>query len=176
MCIDIWYLFFPFRLHYVCQADGLISLSDKLFLFHYLLFQGYSLALSIETNVPVFSFCSTFSVWNEVEQLVTHCAVVGVSLYVWGCGSISYRVSMCPVPLVRKLDLTWTQIMSFLRMGLQPSPWWEVGLAVGRQRLSWVWARNFPHLSAGHCPLWCGVSSTLLEEPLRYVSKLAPSL
>ena len=94
--------------------------------------------------------------WNS------YCAIIGVSLNMWGCGSIPYMVCMCPVPLVRKLDLTWTQVMSSLRIGLQPSPWWEAGLGVGRQRLSWVWSRDFPHLSVGHCPVLCGVSQIFL--------------
>ena len=39
----------------------------------------------------------------------------------------SYEVSVCPVAVVGKLGLSWTQVMSFPRVCWQLLPWWEWG-------------------------------------------------
>lgn len=58
----------------------MISLSDKLFLFHYLLFQGYSLALSIETNFYVFLFCLNFLIFMKLGETGSYCGLEEMSL------------------------------------------------------------------------------------------------
>ena len=62
----------------------LIYLVNCLFLFHYLFFQEFSLALSIESSSSACSFCSTFSTSMNLGEIVTFCRLEWMSL----CGSI----------------------------------------------------------------------------------------
>ena len=112
------YIFSLIQLEFLLLLLWILYLVN--YLFHYLCF---SLALSMETNSSIFSFCLTVSVSMILGETATYCCLEGVSL----CGSIPIQ-PVCPVVLVGELDLTWTQVMSFLRVCWQLSLWKDVGL------------------------------------------------
>lgn len=59
----------------------------------------------------------------DLGETVTCCGLEGVL----SCGSIPIQ-TMCLVPSVWELGLTWMQVMSVLRVCWQLSPWFCVGL------------------------------------------------
>ena len=56
----------------------ILHLVNRLFLFHYVVFQGSSLALSVESSFSLLSFCFTFSAPITLEETVTYCGLTGV--------------------------------------------------------------------------------------------------
>lgn len=80
---------------------------------------------SIETSpYALFFFFFNFCISVNFGAIVTYCSLEGMCIY-W---KRPYTVSVCPVPLMRKMDFTWTEVMSFLRVCLQLSPWKGLGL------------------------------------------------
>ena len=73
----------------------------------------FSLALLIESSSFAFSFCLTFSASVNLDETVK-------LVLLW---EHYYTDSVCPVPLVRELDLTWMKVTSFLKVCWLLSPW-----------------------------------------------------
>ena len=82
------------------------SLSGKWFIFVSLVFQEFSLALSIGNSSSAFSFCLTFSAFVNLSLLLS-----GRLVLIWECPC---TVCMCLIFLVGGLGLIWMQVMSFL--------------------------------------------------------------
>ena len=92
-----------------------MSLSDKWFLFHYLFFKVFPLALSIETNPSVFILLNFHYLYGKQLPLVVlkGCPYVGVSLY-----SLQMSSGFGGRP---GYDINTSQV--FLRVYWQLSPW-----------------------------------------------------
>ena len=71
---------------------------------------------------------------------------------------------VCPVALVRELNLMWTQVMSFLMMRCQLSPWWGMELELERPESETSVSQGLPSAQWLDCPLWAGSSPALLEQ------------
>ena len=89
------------------------------FIFYYLFFQGFSLALSIKSISSAFSFPLTFSV---SMNLVTSC---DLEVFFFMSEHL-YADCMCLISLVGELNLMWVPITPFLRVCWQLSPWYGV--------------------------------------------------
>lgn len=110
-----------------------------------------SLVLSIETNSSVSSFYFSFCL-HEMRWSSYLCRCVLMSEH-------SCRVCMCPVTLVRELDLLWTQVTSFLR--------YAGSCHRGRMRgwgLSQAWDRASPLFSGHHYPSGARIRSCVARE------------
>ena len=71
------------------KSGDFSSLVNCLFLFHYLFWGGFSLALSIKSSSSAFSFCLTFSAFMNLSETVTYSSLEGVFL----CGSIPIQTA-----------------------------------------------------------------------------------
>lgn len=83
------------------------------------------------------------------------------------CGNIPpYTECLFPLPWVGELDLMWTQVISFLRVCCQLSPWWEVGLEMDGLGLELNVSQGFPLLIDHFHPFGGGVRSQVAGSKL----------
>ena len=77
-------LFSLMQLTFLLPIFLILYLVNCLFLFHYLFFQWFSIALTIENSSIAFSFCLTFSASVNLGETVIYCGLEWVFL----CASV----------------------------------------------------------------------------------------
>ena len=112
-------IIFPNLVNIFITKFWIICLVNYLFLFHYLVFQEFSLVLSIESISSAFSFYLTFSASINLGETVTYYGLEGVSL----CRGIPVQ-TVCAECLWWE-GWIWFECLSwsFHRVCWQLSPW-----------------------------------------------------